>query len=215
MRILLADDHPLFREGLKPVLEKLEANIDMVEANDYPSAFEAMHRAVHLNGGVDLALMDLYMPGMDGIEGIIRFRAAFPDIPVVVLSASEQIDSIQKLLAAGALGYLTKASPSDVILGALRLVLAGGVYIPPSILDPGDGQPVLPESVRHAALTSRQIDVLRELAKGLSNKQIAISLEVTEGTVKIHLAAIFRILKVNNRTEAVLVAQKMWLHNAH
>lgn len=215
MRILLADDHPLFREGLKPVLEKLEANIDMVEANDYPSAFEAMHRAVHLNGGVDLALMDLYMPGMDGIEGIIRFRAAFPDIPVVVLSASEQIDSIQKLLAAGALGYLTKASPSDVILGALRLVLAGGVYIPPSILDPGDGQPVLPESVRHAALTSRQIDVLRELAKGLSNKQIAISLEVTEGTVKIHLAAIFRILKVNNRTEAVLVAQKMGLHNAH
>jgi DNA-binding NarL/FixJ family response regulator len=215
MRILLADDHPLFREGLKPVLEKLEANIDMVEANDYPSAFEAMHRAVHLNGGVDLALMDLYMPGMDGIEGIIRFRAAFPDIPVVVLSASEQIDSIQKLLAAGALGYLTKASPSDVILGALRLVLSGGVYIPPSILDPGDGQPVLPESVRHAALTSRQIDVLRELAKGLSNKQIAISLEVTEGTVKIHLAAIFRILKVNNRTEAVLVAQKMGLHNAH
>jgi len=152
---------------------------------------------------------------MDGIEGIIRFRAAFPDIPVVVLSASEQTENIQKLLAAGALGYLTKSSPSDVILSALRLVLAGGVYVPPSILDRSDGQPDLPEPLRNAALTSRQIDVLRELAKGLSNKQIAKSLEVTEGTVKIHLAAIFRILKVNNRTEAVLVAQKMGLHKTH
>lgn len=215
MRILLADDHPLFREGLKPVLEKLENDIDLVEAMDYPSAFEAMHKAGNLHGGVDLALLDLYMPGMDGIEGIIRFRAAFPDIPVVVLSASEQTEDIQKLLSAGALGYLTKASPSEVILGALRLVLAGGVYIPPSLLDRDSGQPILPEPIRNAALTSRQIDVLRELAKGLSNKQIAKSLDVTEGTVKIHLAAIFRILKVNNRTEAVLVAQKMGLHNTH
>ncbi len=215
MRILLADDHPLFREGLKPVLEKLEDDIDLVEAMDYPTAFEAMHRAGNLHGGVDLALLDLYMPGMDGIEGIIRFRAAFPDIPVVVLSASEQTEDIQTLLAAGALGYLTKASPSDVILGALRLVLAGGVYVPPSILDRNGSPSILPDPIRHAALTSRQIDVLRELAKGLSNKQIAKSLEVTEGTVKIHLAAIFRILKVNNRTEAVLVAQKMGLHKIH
>jgi len=215
VRILLADDHPLFREGLKPVLEKLDCDIELAEAIDYPSAFDVMHRAGNLPGGVDLALLDLYMPGMDGIEGIIRFRAAFPDIPVVVLSASEQTENIQKLLAAGALGYLTKSSPSDVILSALRLVLAGGVYVPPSILDRTDGQPELPEPLRNAALTSRQIDVLRELAKGLSNKQIAKSLEVTEGTVKIHLAAIFRILKVNNRTEAVLVAQKMGLHKTH
>jgi DNA-binding NarL/FixJ family response regulator len=215
MRILLADDHPLFREGLKPVLEKLEDDIDLVEAMDYPSAFEAMHRAGRLPGGVDLALLDLYMPGMDGIEGIIRFRAAFPEIPVVVLSASEQTEDIQTLMAAGALGYLSKSSPSDVILGALRQVLAGGLYLPPCLLDRNGSPPRLPEPLRHASLTSRQIDVLRELAKGLSNKQIASSLDVTEGTVKIHMAAIFRILKVNNRTEAVLVAQKMGLSNAH
>ena len=214
MRILLADDHPLFREGLKPVLEKLEPDIELVEAMDYPSSFEAMHQAGYMQGGVDLALMDLYMPGMDGIEGITRFRAAFPDIPVVVLSASEQTEDIQQPLAAGALGYLTKSSSSEVILGALKLVLAGGVYVPPSILDRNEGQPYVQENMRHAALTSRQIDVLRELAKGVSNKQIAKALEVTEGTVKIHLAAIFRILKVNNRTEAVLVAQKMGLHNS-
>lgn len=212
MRILLADDHPLFREGVKPVLEKLEDDIDLVEAIDYPSAFDAMHRAGNLHGGVDLALLDLYMPGMDGIEGVIRFRAAFPEIPVVVLSASEQTEDIQKLMAAGALRYVTKASSSDVILGALRLVLAGGVYVPPRLLDGHGKPPDLPEPIRNAALTSRQIDVLRELAKGLSNKQIASALEVTEGTVKIHLAAVFRNLKVNNRTEAVLVAQKMGLH---
>lgn len=212
MRILLADDHPLFREGLKPVLAKLDEDVELVEAIDYPSAFDTMHRVGNHHGGVDLALLDLYMPGMDGVEGVMRFRAAFPAIPVVVLSASEQTEDIQKLLAAGALGYLTKASPSEVILSALRLVLGGGIYVPPSLLDRNTGQPILPEPLRHTALTSRQIDVLRELAKGLSNKQIATSLEVTEGTVKIHLAAIFRILKVNNRTEAVLVAQKMGLH---
>jgi DNA-binding NarL/FixJ family response regulator len=165
-----------------------------------------MHRA----GEVDLALLDLYMPGMSGVDGVIRFRAAFPEIPLVVLSASELAEDIHRLLAAGALGYVTKSSPSEVILGALRLVLAGGVYIPPSVLEQhsgGDSDPSRP-----GPLTARQVEVLRELAKGQSNKQIAKALEVTEGTVKIHLAAIFRILKVNNRTEAVLVAQKMGLN---
>jgi len=203
VKMLLADDHPLFREGVKPVLHKLDPDLDLIEAIDYPSAFAAMHRA----GEVDLALIDLHMPGMSGMDGVIRFRAAFPEIPLVVLSASELAEDIHRLLAAGALGYVTKSSPSEVILGALRLVLAGGVYIPPSVLDQHSGAD--PDPARPGPLTARQMEVLRELAKGQSNKQIAKALEVTEGTVKIHLAAIFRILKVNNRTEAVLVAQKM------
>lgn len=207
MKVLLADDHPLFREGVKPVLRKLDPHLDLIEAIDYPSAFASMHQA----GEVDLALLDLYMPGMSGVDGVIRFRAAFPDIPLVVLSASEQSEDIHRLLAAGALGYVTKSSPSEVILSALRLVLAGGVYIPPSLLDhrPDDADQAPP---RPTPLTTRQVEVLCELAKGQSNKQIAKALDVTEGTVKIHLAAIFRILKVNNRTEAVLVAQKMGLN---
>ncbi len=208
MIVLLADDHPLFREGVKPVLQKLGPKLEIIEAIDYPSAFAAMHQA----GEVDLALIDLYMPGMSGVEGVIRFRSAFPDIPLVVLSASEQAEDIHRLLSAGALGYVTKSSPSEVILGALRLVLAGGVYIPPSLLDHHHNGGVEYDSSRPAPLTSRQVEVLRELVKGQSNKQIAKALEVTEGTVKIHLAAIFRILKVNNRTEAVLVAQKMGLN---
>lgn len=209
MKILLADDHPLFREGVKPVLLKLDRRVTLIEAHDYPSAFAAMNRARE----VDLALLDLYMPGMSGMEGVSRFRAAFPDIPVVVLSASEQVEDIKQLLAAGALGYITKASPSDVILSALQLVLAGGVYVPPGLLDPAVPEDISPVQINHhAALTSRQLEVLREMAKGLSNRQIGEILQVTEGTVKIHVAAIFRLLKVNNRTEAVLVIQKMGLH---
>lgn len=208
MKILLADDHPLFRAGVKPVLEKLDRHVTIQEAVDYPSAFETMHQA----GEVDLVLMDLYMPGMSGIEGIIRFRATFPDAPLVVLSASEQREDIQQLLAAGALGYITKSSPSDIILKALRQVLAGGVYAPPDLFPPQeDGSPATPVSSRYPSLSYRQIQVLRELAKGQSNKQIGYALDVTEGTVKLHLAQIFKILKVNNRTEAVLVAQKMGL----
>jgi len=209
MKILLADDHPLFREGVKPVLLKLDRRVTLIEADDYPSAFAAMHRARE----VDLALLDLYMPGMSGLEGVARFRAAFPDIPVVVLSASEQVEDIQKLLAAGALGYITKSSPSEVILNALQLVLAGGLYIPPSLLEFPAAEPSAPTKINaHTALTMRQFQVLRELAKGHSNRQIGDSLQVAEGTVKLHVAAIFRLLKVNNRTEAVLVAQKMGLH---
>ncbi len=209
MRILLADDHPLFREGVKPVLLKLDSRVTLIEADDYPSAFAAMRRARE----VDLALLDLYMPGMSGLEGVARFRAAFPAIPLVVLSAAEEVDDIKKLLAAGALGYITKSSSSEVILGALGEVLAGGVYVPPSLIEttPAEESESRPIHTHHA-LTERQIQVMRELAKGLSNRQIGDILQVTEGTVKIHVAAIFKLLKVSNRTEAVLVIQKMGLH---
>ena len=154
------------------------------------------------------------MPGMTGIDGVGRFRASFPHIPVVVLSAAEEHDHIQRLLANGVLGFINKSSPSEVIIGALNLVLAGGVYVPPSLLgriSDGEHGMVELDAGSQETLTRRQIDVLRELAKGQSNKQIARSLNVTEGTVKIHLASIFRILNVASRTEALLLAQKMGL----
>jgi len=210
MRILFADDHPLFREGVKPVLSKLAADVEILEAKDYPMAFDLARR----HDDIDLALLDLYMPGMSGVDGIGRFRAAFPRIPVAVLSASDERENIQRLLANGALGYISKSSPSDVILSALRLVLAGGIYIPPSLLDgafEGDAETFMVEAGKQESLTRRQVDVLRELAKGLNNRQIAHNLNVTEGTVKIHLAGIFRVLNVNSRTEALLLAQKMGL----
>lgn len=209
MRILLADDHPLFREGVKPVLHKLQTRVEVLEAVDYPSAFDMIHR----HGDVDLALLDLYMPGMAAVDGVRRFRAAFPTIPVVVLSASEQTEDIQSLLASGALGYITKSLSSERILDALRQILAGQIFVPPGLIESASPQQEATRSLgRYPALTMRQIDVLRQLSMGLSNRQIGDSLDITEGTVKIHLAAIFRILKVANRTEAVLIAQKMGLH---
>lgn len=206
MKILLADDHPLFREGVKPVLKKLESEVRVLEAIDFPSAFAA----AHAHPDLDLVLLDLNMPGMAGVDGVVRFRATFPDMPVVVLSAAEEVEDIQRLLAEGALGYISKASPSDLILSALRLVLSGGVYVPTHLLSTGVDSG-MPESknLKQFGLTGRQMAVLRQLVKGLSNKQIAKELEVTEGTVKVHMASIFRMLNVNNRTEALLVAQKM------
>lgn len=212
MRILFADDHPLFREGVKPVLAKLGPDVEIIEAKDYPSAFDAARD----NSDIDLALMDLYMPGMAGLDGITRFRAAYPHIPIAVLSAADERDNIQRLLAKGTLGYICKSSPSDVILSAIKLILAGGVYVPPSLLEGGmetECTPIVLENGRQESLTPRQVDVLRELIKGLNNRQIAQNLKVTEGTVKIHLATIFRILNVSSRTEALLVAQKMGLGN--
>ncbi|MDD4880172.1 MAG: response regulator transcription factor [Gallionellaceae bacterium] len=212
MRILFADDHPLFREGVKPVLSKLATEVEIIEATDYPAAFEAARQFED----IDLALLDLCMPGMSGIDGIAGFRASFPHIPVGVLSATDERMSIQRLLGKGVLGYICKSSPSEVILSALRLMLAGGVYIPPTMLDnqPGNGQTVVLGTGQQESLTRRQVEVLRELAKGLKNKQIAHNLNVTEGTVKIHLATIFRALNVNSRTEALLLAQKMGLGGA-
>lgn len=210
MRILLADDHPLFREGVKPVLSRLAKRVEFFEAQDYPSAFELARRLADL----DLALLDLHMPGMSGTDGIIRFRVSFPHIPLAVLSAADEQEDIQYLLSNGVLGFINKASPSDVIFGAISLVLAGGIYIPPAMLGPGEGgdlRRVELDDGTQESLTRRQVDVLRELAKGRTNKQIARNLMVTEGTIKTHLATIFRLLKVSSRTEALLVAQKMGL----
>jgi DNA-binding NarL/FixJ family response regulator len=205
VRILLADDHPLFREGVKPILEKLDPQVEILEAADFPAAFEAADRAPDL----DLVLMDLNMPGMAGLEGVTRFRATFPVLPLVVLSAVEDLLDIQRVLAAGALGYLTKSTPSEGILDALLQVLAGNVYVPPNLVSSGVRMPPPRLGSPFPEFSERQLQVLSKLSQGLSNKQIGEMLEVTEGTVKVHMAAIFRILRVNNRTEALLVIQKL------
>lgn len=211
MKLLLADDHPLFREGVKPLLRQLDRDVEIFEAVDFPSVFATMHRL----GDVDLALMDLSMPGMHGLDGITRFRALFPAVPLVILSATEEEGPIRELLAAGVLGYITKSTPRDGILAALRQILAGGVYVPAGLPEAAAEGADHPLCRRYPALSQRHLEVLRHLARGLSNRQIGEALNVTEGTVKLHVTAILRILKVANRTEAVLVAQKMGLDAGH
>jgi DNA-binding NarL/FixJ family response regulator len=212
MKILLADDHPLFREGVKQVLAQL-GEPTIVDAQDYPSLFAQ----AQIHPDLDLALIDLNMPGMPGHHGILEFRHRFPDVPLVILSASESLQDIEKTLDAGALGYVLKSSPSPVILHALQQVLSGGIYIPALISESGPlgGLSTTTAATRLAVpLTTRQMQVLHGLLQGLPNKSIARKLNLTEGTVKIHVAAIFRALEVNNRTEAVIAARKIGLDAA-
>lgn len=213
MKILLADDHPLFREGVKHVLTQLDDEVDIVDAHDYPSLFA--EAAAHAD--LDLVLADLYMPGMGGHEGIAEFRNQFPDTPLVIMTASESRADAKRAMASGALGYVLKSSPSLVMLNALKRVLAGNIYTPP-ILE-GDTQPEesaspMPLSSQGIHLTHRQLEVLKQILQGKPNKIIARELDLSEGTVKIHVAAIFKALGVTNRTEAAVAAQRLGLNLA-
>lgn len=208
MKTLLADDHPLMREGVRQVLSQLTPPVEIIDAHDYPSLFA--QAAQHAD--LDLALVDLNMPGFAGMQGIMQFRSRFPDIPLVVLSASESAHDKRSALEAGALGFIPKAVSATVMLAALRQVLAGNLYVPASL---GDNQgdphpaPAALTALLHSGLTARQLEVARLLAQGCVNKAIAGMLVISESTVKVHIAAIFRVFGVTNRTEAVLEIQRL------
>lgn len=210
MKTLLADDHPLMREGVRQVLSQLEPAVEIIDAHDYPSLFA--QTALHAD--LDLAVVDLNMPGFTGMQGISQFRNRFPDVPLVVLSASESAHDIRNVLEAGALGYIPKAASGATMLAALQQVLAGDIYAPacPSTTCEDGLRDVLPAAFRalqQSGLTARQLEVARLLAQGCANKAIAGRLGMSESTVKVHIAAIFRALNVSNRTEAVLAIQRL------
>jgi len=214
MKTLLADDHPLMRAGVRQVLSQLEPPVEIIDARDYPSLFA--QTALHPD--LDLALVDLNMPGFIGMQGIAQYRNRFPDVPLVVLSASESPHDIRNALEAGALGYIPKAAPTAVMLVALRQVLAGDLFVP-TCLGNGHGGPhaVVPvdlEVLRDSGLTARQLEVARLLAQGSANKAIAAMLAMSESTVKVHTTAIFRALGVSNRTEAMLAIQRLTIHSS-
>ena len=205
MKIILADDHALFRDGFALLFQQLEEGAAVLEAGDLDQAMELVAR----HHDADLVLLDLNMPGMNGLAGIRRVRDAYPQLPVIVLSASETREIVQAVMAAGASGFIPKSSSSAVMQSAVRLVLAGGVYLPAQLLTADaagsadhDGQ---------VRLTDRQRDVLRLLAAGMSNKEICRELELGEGTIKVHIAAIYRALDVSNRTAAANVAHRLGL----
>ena len=209
MKTLLADDHPLMREGVRQVLSQLDPPVEILDAHDYPSLFAQ----TALHSDLDLALVDLNMPGFVGMQGITQYRSRFPDIPLVIISASESPHDIHSALEAGALGYIPKAASSQTMLAALRQVLAGDIYMPACLGDGTGGlHTVAPAdfaALQHSGLTARQLEVARLLAQGCANKAIAGMLAMSEGTVKVHIAAIFRALSVTNRTEAVLAIQRL------
>ena len=216
MKILIADDHRLIIDAVADRLSELGPGIEFV------SAINAAELLVRLNDLPDLALIDLSMPGADGLAHIQEVRRRCPDLPIIVLSGQEDPAIMRDALDCGAQGYIPKAYSPAVMVSAVRLVMAGGVYVPPMLLpatgrDVGPGpdpvgvvtEPEMGRAALGDLLTERQVDVLRLLSQGKPNKLIGRSLGISEGTVKIHLAAIFRALNARNRTEAVMKARAL------
>lgn len=210
MHILLVDDHTLFREALLHVLNQLDSNTLILEAANAEEAAQIVSRSRNL----DLILLDIDLPGLDGLTALPGLRELAPTVPIVVLSGSETSSHVTRALQNGAIGYIPKSCSSHEMLGALKIILQGDVYIPPRLMGKL-GTPILPveSSVNGEAspslLTSRQIEVLELMTKGLPNKSIARTLNVVEGTIKLHVAAILRALGARNRTEAVIQVTRL------
>jgi DNA-binding NarL/FixJ family response regulator len=210
MKILVVDDHILIREALRGVLKELRSDAVVLEAPDSRQAMTLMTE----HADIGLVLLDLGLPDRDGFSALDELRERYPATSVVVLSAQQDRGSVVRALDLGALGFIPKSAPREVMLAALELVFAGGIYIPPEILSrqqPEPSQSPSPpvkessrSSPRDLGLTERQLEVLALVMRGKSNKAISRVLDVAEPTVKNHITAILRALKVTNRTEAVI-----------
>jgi len=215
VKILVVDDHPLILEALHHVLRALDGGATIHDAR----TAEDGRRLVAEHPDARLLILDLSLPGADGFSLLHELRNAYPSIPVVVLSASDQREDIMRAIDLGAMGYIPKSSSNLVMLHALRLVLSGGVYLPSVALamrDASSGEPLrvaegARTTPRELGLTARQAQVLALILQGKPNKVICRELGLAEGTVKIHVAAILRALNVSTRTQAVIEASRLGL----
>ncbi|MFY1663136.1 response regulator [Pseudomonas sp. Pseu.R1] len=208
-KILIADDHPLFREAIHNVICDGFPGSEVMETEDLDSAL-ALTRD---HDDLDLILLDLNMPGMHGLNGLITLRNEAPTIPVVIVSAEQDKQVVLQAITYGAVGFITKSSPRKQMTEAIEQILNGNVYLPsdiirsqkaPSRRNNADTPQLPPELLQ--ALTRKQLLVLERMTKGDSNKQIAFSLAIAETTVKAHVSAILRKLNVHNRVQAILSA---------
>ncbi|MHB8563181.1 MAG: response regulator transcription factor [Acidiferrobacteraceae bacterium] len=204
MKILIIDDHALVRDAMAQAMQQLEVGAEVLVAGDRDEALALI--AAHSD--LDLVVLDLSLPGVHGLSFLHEIRGSYPSIPVAILSGIDDPEMILRCLETGAVGYIQKSSSTLVILNALRMMLAGDVYIPSSMIEGGRIRRVVP-GTRRVALTDRHRQILSLVAAGHSNKEIARRLRLSEATIKAHLAAIFRILNVNNRTQAVFVARQL------
>ena len=203
--IALADDHPIVRSALIAALSGLGPEVRFVEAHDAPSTLAL----VDANPDLDLLLMDLNMPGVHGIDMAREIRALAPALPLAIVTAEDDASVVAALLGLGVCGFIPKTDSPKVMLSAVRLMLDGGIYVPPRLLKlDGAAVKVVGGVAAKLGLTERQLEVVRLLARGQSNKAIARQLGVAEGTVKVHLLGVFRALNVRNRTAAVISAQR-------
>lgn len=223
MKVLVVDDHDLIREGLRLVLRHLDDDVTLIEARNCEDALDAVDEHPDL----DFILLDLHLPGRSGFAALQEIRSRHSAIPVVVMSASEETEIVLGAIERGAAGFIPKSSASQVMLGALQLVLSGGVYLPQQVLfdhatpapgsSLGSADALRPGPAKDRVspadlgLTDRQVEVLALMAQGKSNKTICRELGLAEGTVKVHVTAILKAFNASNRTQAVITAGKMGL----
>lgn len=202
MKILVVDDHALVREGLRQVLKGLDEGLEVLQAGTCAQAFAL----AQTHGDLDLVLLDYHLPDMNGLDALPIFGERHPELPVVLLSGSANTHIMRQVLQAGAAGFVTKSCVSDELLRAVRSVLNGDIYLPAEL----NASPALAQETTddRPPLTQRQELVLRCLLDGLSNREIADQLHVSEETVKSHVAAILRQFEVQNRTQAVVIAAR-------
>lgn len=212
-QVLIADDHPLFREAIARVIDDGFPGSTLLEASDLDSALAVAGR----HDDLDLVLLDLNMPGMQGLGGLVRLRNLFPTLPAVIVSAEEEKRVILQTITYGAVGFITKSTPRKQMIQALEQVLAGSIYLPADIIRAGSGAVAGDESAAPqrqpedlndvlATLTRKQLQVFERMSRGDSNKVIAYRLNIAESTVKAHVSAILRKLGATNRVQAILSA---------
>lgn len=210
--VLIADDHPLFRDALKLAVAQAVPGAQIVEADSVHTLFAALDA----HPDPELLLLDLNMPGAQGFNALVQARANFPTVPIVVISAREDRRIMQRAIGHGAAAFVPKSASIDLIVAALRAVLGGDTWLPASATN-NSGEPTpldqqeVDATARLATLTPQQFRVLSMLSSGLLNKQIAAELDVSEATVKAHVSAVMQKLGVSNRTQAVLLAQRLAL----
>jgi len=216
MKLVVVDDHPLILDALKHVLQQLQGEVTVLAAKSGRNAHDLLSR----HADVNLVLLDINLPDCNGLDLLPELRNGYPGVPVVMLSGSCEREGVLRALNLGAMGFIPKSSPSEVILGALRLVLSGGIYLPPEALDRHQpvedslaGRPAgsAPRTPLDIGLTDRQSQVLALMVRGMPNKQICRELQLAEGTVKVHVASILRALNVTNRTQAVIEVSRLGL----
>lgn len=200
MKLLVVDDHSVVRQGLAAMLQTFGPDTIVIGARDGAEALALAEG----EAGISVVILDLALPGMDGLSVLETFGRRWPGLPVMVLSASEDPTQVRRAMAMGALGYVPKSASPETLVAAIRFVLSGELYVPPFMLT-SEGQT---KPVEQPRLTKRQAQVLAGLCRGLSNKSIAHELTMSEKTVKAHITTIFRLLGVSNRTQAVNMARQ-------
>ena len=214
MRILIVDDHPLFREALGSLLERFYPSAAVFEVGSVEEAAGVVRQYAPF----DLIMLDVFLPGQSGVAGLETLHASVAaNTPIVIMSGSDNSEMMNQALAKGARGYIAKSAGVGDVKNALHLILAGEIYISPSMLaevrqraEPkAPPPPTVPPPTDNSGLTPRQRDVIRLMARGLPNKSIARELNCSDGTVKLHVSAILRTLHASNRTEAVQAATRL------